>query len=107
MVALAENLQTTYWRVDRPVRQWLSIDLAPVIELRERLLPSAAAVRHLPVSALDRAWMDEVDADAGVVITAKGLLMYLQPERSSALRAVSHLPVVRNVRPSLTLLELG
>jgi len=38
-------------------------------------------------SALDEAWMDEVDPSAGVLVTAKGLLMYLQPAVSRGLIA--------------------
>jgi O-methyltransferase involved in polyketide biosynthesis len=36
-------------------------------------------------SALDFSWMDQVDKDHGVFITAEGLLMYLQPDEALAL----------------------
>ena len=49
VVALAEGLQTSYWRLDKALPsaefRWLSIDLAPVIELRRQLLPSPDAIR--------------------------------------------------------------
>ena len=65
VVALAEGLQTSYWRLDKALPsaefRWLSIDLAPVIELRRQLLPSPTRIRTLAQSALDYSWMDEVD----------------------------------------------
>ncbi|MFT3659871.1 MAG: class I SAM-dependent methyltransferase [Gordonia sp. (in: high G+C Gram-positive bacteria)] len=79
VVALAEGLQTTYWRLGRPSNRWISVDLPEVIALRERLLPTEDAVEHRPGSALDFSWADGIDADDGVVITAEGLLMYFTP----------------------------
>ena len=76
VVALGEGLQTGFWRIADPKPTWLSVDLAPVIELRNRLLPAEPKITTLPVSALDRSWMDAVDPTDGVIITAEGLLMY-------------------------------
>lgn len=87
VVALAEGLQTSYWRLGRPVRHWLSVDLAPVVEVRERLLPAEDAIAHLPISALDRSWLDAVDPADGVVVTAEGLFMYFRPEDTLGLIA--------------------
>jgi O-methyltransferase involved in polyketide biosynthesis len=47
--------------------------------VRRRLLPAEPRVRTLACSALDEGWMDEVDTARGVLLTAQGLLMYLQP----------------------------
>jgi O-methyltransferase involved in polyketide biosynthesis len=47
--------------------------------LREQLLPRDERIVELAQSALDRSWMDHVDASHGVFITAEGLLMYLDP----------------------------
>lgn len=84
VVALAEGFQTSFWRVSDAVADpqfhWLSVDLPPVIELRERLLPSAPQITALGQSALDYSWMDQVDSRDGVFITAEGLLMYLPPK---------------------------
>lgn len=83
VVALAEGLQTTFWRLDGllPDGQftWVSVDLPPVIALRERLLPPSDRIRNVAQSALDYTWMDPIDDADGVFITAEGLLMYLQP----------------------------
>ncbi|KUI34325.1 methyltransferase [Mycobacterium sp. IS-1496] len=89
VVALAEGLQTSFWRLSdaRPDLdfRWLTVDLDPVIALRERLLPPCDRITTLAQSALDFSWMDRVDAANGVFITAEGLLMYLQPHESMRL----------------------
>lgn len=86
VVALAEGFQTSFWRIEEAVTdpqfRWVSVDFAPVIELRERLLPSSPRITSLGQSALDYSWMDEIDPEHGVFITAEGLLMYLQPDES-------------------------
>ncbi|MED5813227.1 class I SAM-dependent methyltransferase [Mycolicibacterium sp. 050232] len=77
VVALAEGLQTSYWRLDNGEISWLSVDLDPIVRLRQELLPDADRLRHLARSALDHSWMDQVDATNGVLITAEGLFQYL------------------------------
>lgn len=83
VVALAEGLQTSFWRLGRTgitdELTWYSVDLPPVMALREKLLPSDDQIVPLAQSALDRSWMDRVDDSNGVFITAEGLLMYLEP----------------------------
>jgi O-methyltransferase involved in polyketide biosynthesis len=89
VVALAEGLQTSFWRLTsaRPDLDfcWLTVDFEPVIELRKRLLPASDRITALAQSALDFSWMDRVDTANGVFITAEGLLMYLQPHQSMRL----------------------
>lgn len=88
IVALAEGFQTSFWRLDAAVKRptsdahfrWISVDLPPVIELREKLLPESPRITNIGQSALDYSWMDRVDTTDGVFITAEGLLMYLQPD---------------------------
>ncbi|WP_448510045.1 class I SAM-dependent methyltransferase [Mycolicibacterium thermoresistibile] len=86
VVALAEGLQTTFWRLSSALPdsqfRWMTIDLPPVIELRELLLPTEPRITTLAQSALDYSWMDTVDTADGALITAEGLLMYLQPEEA-------------------------
>ena len=85
VVALAEGLQTSFWRVDDGQLRWLSVDLEPIIALRQRLLPSSERLRNCARSALDYSWMDQVDDSGGVLITAEGLLQYLDREAVFAL----------------------
>ena len=62
VVALAEGLQTSFYRIaagdvgDR--FRWLTVDLPPMIELRNRLLPPSDRVTVCAQSALDYGWMD-------------------------------------------------
>ncbi|MBV9515294.1 MAG: class I SAM-dependent methyltransferase [Mycobacteriaceae bacterium] len=89
VVALAEGLQTSFWRLDAVDSshkfRWLTVDLPPIIELRRRLLPRSPRTSVRAQSALDFSWMDAVDPADGVFITAEGLLMYLQPDEALGL----------------------
>lgn len=89
VVALAEGLQTSFYRLEASgvsdQFRWLTVDLAPIIELRERLLPPSDRVTMIAQSALDYSWMERVDTSDGVFITAEGLLMYLQPDEALGL----------------------
>lgn len=91
VVALAEGLQTSFWRLDRTgvasALTWYSVDLPPVMALREQLLPRDHRIVELAQSALDRSWMDRVDSADGVFLTAEGLLMYLDPDDALSLIA--------------------
>ncbi|WP_019969652.1 class I SAM-dependent methyltransferase [Mycobacterium sp. 141] len=77
VVALAEGLQTSFWRIDNGAVTWLSVDLEPIVRLREESLPSSERLRYLAQSALDHSWMDHVDDTNGMLITAEGLFQYL------------------------------
>ncbi len=89
VVALAEGLQTSFWRLNSALPharfRWLTVDLPPIIALRQRLLPPSPRITTLAQSALDYSWMDAVDSADGVFVTAEGLLMYLQPEQAIGL----------------------
>lgn len=91
VVALAEGFQTGFWRVNNEIHHaqfhWVSVDLQPVIELRQRLLPQSARITNVAQSALDYTWIDAIDNSNGVFITAEGLLMYLQPQQAMELIA--------------------
>ena len=80
VVALGEGLETGFWRVDDGTVQWVGVDLPEAIDLRRRLLPASDRRREVACSATDPRWMDEVDPARPVLITAQGLLMYLEPE---------------------------
>jgi len=87
VVSLGEGLETQARRVDNGRMRWLTVDLPDAIRLRERFLAPTQRFRHVAASALDPAWMDEVDASSGVFIVAQGLLMYLAPPHVRALFA--------------------
>jgi O-methyltransferase involved in polyketide biosynthesis len=60
VVALAEGLQTSFYRLDAAgvgdQFHWLTVDLPPMIELRRKLLPASQRVRMCAQSALDFSW---------------------------------------------------
>lgn len=87
VVALGEGLQTTFWRIQDAEVRWLSVDVPEAVELRKRLLPAAPNLTTVACSALDRQWMDLVDPGHGVLVSAEGLLMYLQPAEALGLIA--------------------
>jgi O-methyltransferase involved in polyketide biosynthesis len=88
VVALGEGLETQFWRVGDERVRWLSVDLPDVAALRERLLPSAPNLSTVACSAVHRRWLDEIDSPPDrVLVTAEGLLMYLQPTDARALIA--------------------
>src|SRR4051812_9775241 len=62
VVALGEGLETQFWRVDNGRVRWVTVDLPESLEVRSRLLPPESDPRRaFAGSALDEAWMDEVD----------------------------------------------
>jgi O-methyltransferase involved in polyketide biosynthesis len=77
VVSLGEGLETQARRVDNGRMRWLSVDLPEAIALRERFIAPTNRFRHVAVSVLDPAWMDEVDDASGLFVVAQGLLMYL------------------------------
>jgi O-methyltransferase involved in polyketide biosynthesis len=81
VVALGEGLETQLWRVNNNQVRWVSVDLPPVIELRQRLLPSSPRQELVASSVVDGAWLDELGGKRGALVTAQGLLMYLRPEQ--------------------------
>ena len=85
VVALGEGLETQFWRVDNGSVTWLTVDLPSSVALREALLPAGDRQRTFAGSALDPKWTELVDRAHGVLITAQGLLMYLQPEQVRSL----------------------
>jgi O-methyltransferase involved in polyketide biosynthesis len=84
VVAPAKGVQTSFWRLDpmgaADELTWYSVDLPPVVALREKLLPRDDRITELAQSALGHSWMDQVETEHGVFITAEGLLMYLTPD---------------------------
>ncbi|NNH68393.1 class I SAM-dependent methyltransferase [Nocardia uniformis] len=80
VVELGAGLETQFQRCDDGAVRWLCIDVPEAIDLRERFLPSSQRCRYLPMSALDPAWLDEVDSAEGVFVSAQGLFMYFDAD---------------------------
>jgi O-methyltransferase involved in polyketide biosynthesis len=81
VVELGAGLETQFQRCDDGAVQWLCVDVPEAIEVRSRFLPPAPPrYRYIARSALDVAWLDEVDPSRGVFVTAQGLFMYFHEE---------------------------
>ncbi|MFY1826919.1 class I SAM-dependent methyltransferase [Myxococcus fulvus] len=76
VVELGVGLETQLQRCDDGRVRWVCVDVPEALAVRERFLPPSERCRHVARSALDLAWMDEVDASKGVFVSAQGLLMY-------------------------------
>lgn len=85
IVNLGEGLETQRFRIDSPHATWFSVDLPESIEIRERFIQPDIQHIHLPLSALDRAWLDAIPKDKPVFITAQGLFMYFEEQDVKAL----------------------
>ena len=87
VVALGEGLETQFWRLDNGQVSWLTVDLPETIELRHRLLPDGPRQSSYRGSALDREWLDGLDAAEPILVTAQGLLPYFQRDHVHGLIA--------------------
>jgi O-methyltransferase involved in polyketide biosynthesis len=87
VVALGEGLETQFWRVDNGQMGWLTVDLPPVLDLRRRVLPEEMRQQSYSGSALDLGWVEQLDPDAGALVTAQGVLPYFEREQVHALIA--------------------
>ncbi len=77
VVELGCGLETQFQRVDNGVVEWLCVDVPEAIDARQRFLRASPRCRHVGTSVTDPSWMDHVDAQRPVLVTAQGLLMYL------------------------------
>jgi O-methyltransferase involved in polyketide biosynthesis len=87
VVALAEGLQTSYWRLGSADCRWLSVDLPEIVSIRRKLLPAEPNIVSVGASALDLGWTDRTEPDAPVLITAEGLLYYFDEHKALGLIA--------------------
>jgi O-methyltransferase involved in polyketide biosynthesis len=78
VVALGEGLETQFWRVDNGRMSWLTVDLLPVLDLRQRVLPDDPRRNSHAGSALDLRWADELEPGTAIIVTAQGLLPYFE-----------------------------
>lgn len=82
IVSLGDGFDTGLWRIDDGKVRWLSVDLPEVVALRDKYLPPHPRLRNIARSALDLSWMNEVDTDGHVLVSAQGLLMHFEPDEA-------------------------
>jgi hypothetical protein len=81
VIALGEGLETQFWRVDDGRVRWVTVELPEVTRLRQQLLPSSERQRARAESATELGWLEEIESGGSTLVTAQGLLMYLEPTR--------------------------
>lgn len=79
IVNLGEGLETQRFRFDDKAL-WLSVDLPESIALREQFIQADERHLHIPLSATDRTWFDNVPKDKAIFVSAQGLFMYFDEE---------------------------
>ncbi|MBT2530189.1 class I SAM-dependent methyltransferase [Streptomyces sp. ISL-99] len=85
VIALGEGLETQFWRVDNGRVQWITVDLADQIELRRQVLPHGPRQVAVTCDVRDHRWMNGIHSAGGVLVTAQGLLMYLEHDHVTEL----------------------
>jgi O-methyltransferase involved in polyketide biosynthesis len=79
IVNLGAGLSTMHTRINHEAAQFVDLDLPEAIAVRRQFVEETDRHRMVAGSALDPAWMDEVDTDRPAFIVAAGLLMYFEP----------------------------
>ncbi len=80
VVNIACGLDDRFSRVDNGKIKWYNIDFQEIIDLRKKLIEKNDRVINIACSALDFAWVDEIENKENVLIIAEGFLMYLEEE---------------------------
>jgi O-methyltransferase involved in polyketide biosynthesis len=81
VVDLGAGLDDGMFRVEPPAAvDWYSVDLPAVIALRDRLLPARARAYSVPGSLTDERWLEAIPAERPVILTANGLLAFLNEQ---------------------------
>lgn len=76
VVNLGAGLDTRFFRVDNGRVRWYELDLPESIALRRHFLQDSHRHTMLATSALDFAWMEQIERRQHALIIAEGLLMY-------------------------------
>ncbi|WP_199930892.1 class I SAM-dependent methyltransferase [Streptomyces sp. CB02923] len=89
VVALGEGPgSTAFWRLDNGRLDWLAVEPPETAAVRRMLLPDGPRRRTLACPVTGPGWLDAVRSpERGVVVTARGLLMFLRPPEVRALFA--------------------
>lgn len=78
VVALAEGLGTSFWRLDNGRLNWLTVQPPETAALRRMLLPDEPRRRTVTRAVADHRWLDAVaEPRRGVVVVARGALLRL------------------------------
>jgi O-methyltransferase involved in polyketide biosynthesis len=78
VVDLGAGLDSALFRVNPPVTvDWYSVDLPPVIELRDAVLPARNASHSVAASVAESRWVETIPANRPTMVVADGLFHFL------------------------------
>ena len=77
VVNIACGLDTRVYRVDNGKLRWYNLDLPNVIELRNQLFEETRRISTIGASALDGAWVSQIEVQEKALFVIEGLSMYL------------------------------
>ena len=81
VVDLGAGLDDGMTRVEPPPAvDWYSVDLPPVIALRDMVLPGRARAHSVPGSLTDERWLDVIPTERPAMLIANGLLAFLNEQ---------------------------
>ena len=88
VVNIACGLDTRVYRVDNGKLRWYNLDLPEVIELRDQLFGETGRISTIGISALDSAWVGQIEAHGKTLFIIEGLTMYLTVEEVATLLGI-------------------
>jgi O-methyltransferase involved in polyketide biosynthesis len=92
------GLDTRFRRVDNGKMLWRNLDLRPVIDIRNQLLPDREREMSLAESVFDNEWAKKIPQRDAAVFVIEGTLMYFTAEQVKNL-----FNVIRNNFPGATI----
>ena len=80
VVNLGCGLDNTFRQVDNGECRGYNIDMADVIAVRDKILPTGEREENIASDINDHSWMERIDAENGAVFFAAGVFYYLKTE---------------------------
>jgi O-methyltransferase involved in polyketide biosynthesis len=78
IVNLGCGLDTTYERVNNGKLTWYDLDLPDVINLRKTFIRETSNRKFISASIIDEKWIEQISIKQHVLLTAAGVLYYLE-----------------------------
>lgn len=109
---LACGMDTRFYRVDNGRIRWYNLDLPETIAVRRRFFDEDGRVSMIACSAMDPAWLGEVEPPKGPVLAvAEGLSMYLTEQDVCKLLSIldgafPHLKVILEIMSPFTVAHI-
>ncbi|MBR4164327.1 MAG: class I SAM-dependent methyltransferase [Solobacterium sp.] len=80
VVNMGCGLDDTFRKTDNGYCKGYNLDLPDVIKVRNEILPTGERETNIACDLNDFSWMDQIDADKGVIFFATGVFYYFRKE---------------------------